>query len=506
MSQMKIKNALISVYNKDGLSAIISKLDAFGVNIYSTGGSANFISNMGVKVTEVEQITNYPSILGGRVKTLHPVIFGGILARRAEASDMETVSEYNIPLFDLVVVDLYPFEETVAATADEQQIIEKIDIGGVALIRAAAKNFTYTGVVSSKDDYDWFLEQLIAGEGSMSVEQRKTMAAKAFAVCAHYDVCIANYFNPKPEVYLQNSTKLGQTLRYGENPHQYASFYGNLSAHFEQLHGKEISFNNLADVDAALALAYEMKTEHHFFAIIKHSNVCGAAAGINCLDAWQKALAGDPESAFGGILICNTEIDEHTATEIDALFFEVLLAPSFTPEALRILKQKKNRILLKINKYPRQDLLVSTAIDGFLVQETDGINAGKLENKGGRNANEEELSDLLFANVLCKHLKSNAICIVKNKQLLGKGAGQTSRIDALKQAIAKAQGFGFSLTGAVLASDAFFPFDDCIQMTHEAGIMAIIQPGGSIRDSDTISYAVEKNMVLVFTGSRHFKH
>jgi phosphoribosylaminoimidazolecarboxamide formyltransferase/IMP cyclohydrolase len=506
MSQMKIKNALISVYNKDGLSAIISKLDAFGVNIYSTGGSANFISNMGVKVTEVEQITNYPSILGGRVKTLHPVIFGGILARRAEASDMETVSEYNIPLFDLVVVDLYPFEETVAATEDEQQIIEKIDIGGVALIRAAAKNFTYTGVVSSKDDYDWFFEQLIAGEGSMSVEQRKTMAAKAFAVCAHYDVCIANYFNPKPEVYLQNSTKLGQTLRYGENPHQYASFYGNLSAHFEQLHGKEISFNNLADVDAALALAYEMKTEHHFFAIIKHSNVCGAAAGINCLDAWQKALAGDPESAFGGILICNTEIDEHTATEIDDLFFEVLLAPSFTPEALRILKQKKNRILLKINKYPKQDLLLSTAVDGFLVQETDGINAGKLENKGGRNANEGELSDLLFANVLCKHLKSNAICIVKNKQLLGKGAGQTSRIDALNQAIAKAQGFGFSLTGAVLASDAFFPFDDCIQMTHEAGIMAIIQPGGSIRDSDTISYAVEKNMVLVFTGSRHFKH
>jgi len=503
---MKIKNALISVYNKDGLSAIISKLDAFGVNIYSTGGSANFIANIGVKVTDVEQITNYPSILGGRVKTLHPVVFGGILARRAEASDMETVSEYNIPLFDLVVVDLYPFEETVAATDDEQQIIEKIDIGGVALIRAAAKNFTYTGVVSSKDDYDWFLEQLISGEGSMSIEQRKTMAAKAFAVCAHYDVCIANYFNPKPELYLQNSTKLGQMLRYGENPHQCASFYGNLNAHFEQLHGKEISFNNLADVDAALALAYEMKTEHHFFAIIKHSNVCGAAAGINSLDAWQKALEGDPESAFGGILICNTEIDEQTATEIDALFFEVLLAPSFTSEGLRILKQKKNRILLKINKYPRQDLLVSTAIDGFLVQETDGINTGKLENKGGRNANKEELSDLLFANVLCKHLKSNAICIVKNKQLLGKGAGQTSRIDALKQAITKAQGFGFSMSRAVLASDAFFPFDDCIKMTHEAGIMAIIQPGGSIRDSDTIAYAVENEMALVFTGSRHFKH
>lgn len=499
----KISSALISVFYKDGLEPVVQQLKAIGATIYSTGGTQKFIEDLGIDVVPVENLTSYPSILGGRVKTLHPSVFGGILGRRSNETDVQEMQQYNIPTLDLVIVDLYPFEETLAQTNDEKAIIEKIDIGGPSMIRAAAKNFADVTVIASKEDYQPLVDLLQNQSGSISLEQRKAFAAKAFQVVAHYDIAINNYFNASSPLTVVGAGQ--QTpLRYGENPHQKAVFFGNLNECFEQLHGKEISYNNLVDIDAAMELIKEFTDTT--FAIIKHTNVCGISSRPAVAEAWKDALAGDPESAFGGVLVCNKEIDAATADAINEIFFEVLLAPSFAADALEKLKAKKNRILLQLKNTNTTPNIYKNAVNGTLQQGKDQGNYEKWEEAGGRETTAEEREDLVFANLVCKHLKSNAIALVKNRQLVGKGCGQTSRIDALRHAVEKAKQFNFDLQGAVMASDAFFPFNDCVQMGHEAGITAFIEPGGSIRDKDSITYCKENNLALVMTGMRHFRH
>jgi phosphoribosylaminoimidazolecarboxamide formyltransferase/IMP cyclohydrolase len=499
----KISAALISVFYKDGLEPVVRQLKSQGTIIYSTGGTQKFIEDLGIDVVPVEKLTSYPSILGGRVKTLHPLVFGGILGRRSNEVDLQEMKEYGIPELDLVIVDLYPFQETLLTTSDEKQIIEKIDIGGPSMIRGAAKNFSDVAVIASKNDYGELVTLLKNQNGETTLMQRKAFAAKAFQIVADYDIAISNYFNPGAPL-----TVFGQeektVLRYGENPHQQAAFYGNLNQCFTQLHGKEISYNNLVDIDAAIELIKEFSNTT--FAVIKHTNVCGAASRPTVSEAWKEALAGDTESAFGGVLVCNGSIDGTTASSINEIFFEVLIATSFSDEALSILKSKKNRILLQLNEKAFADKMYKSVLNGTLVQDKDKGNYSKWEEVGGRKANESEKEDLEFGNIICKHLKSNAIALVKNKQLIGKGCGQTSRIDALRQAVEKGKQFNFDLNGAVMASDAFFPFSDCVQLGKEAGITAFIQPGGSIRDKDSIEYCVQHNLVMVMTGLRHFKH
>jgi phosphoribosylaminoimidazolecarboxamide formyltransferase/IMP cyclohydrolase len=500
----KISSALISVFYKEGLETIVKQLHGMNVTLYSTGGTQKFIEQLNIPVTPVETLTTYPSILGGRVKTLHPTIFGGILGRRDNDTDLREMKEYNIPELDLVIVDLYPFEETLNATTEEKLIVEKIDIGGVSLIRAAGKNYKDVLIVASPEQYT-DLEIVIEEEDcSPSLETRRKFAAKAFEICAQYDIAISNYFNPDNNIkILDHGTS--SVLRYGENPHQQAIFYGDSSKIFTQLNGKEISYNNLVDIDAALQLITEFGEPG--FAIIKHTNVCGIAMRHNIHEAWKAALAGDPESAFGGVLICNGVINKETALAINDIFFEVLLAQGFEADALDVLKTKKNRILLKYNPWSTpQSKIYKSVLNGTLVQDTDNGNFTTWDDHGTRQASATEKADLEFANVVCKHLKSNAIALVKNKQLVGKGCGQTSRIDSLRQSIEKAKQFDFDLAGAVLASDAFFPFDDCVKMAHEAGIRAFVQPGGSIRDKDSIEYCKSNDLAMVITGLRHFRH
>ena len=504
-----IKSALISVFSKEGLEPIVKKLNSLGVVFYSTGGTEQYLNSLGIEVVPVEAVTSYPSILGGRVKTLHPKVFGGILNRQDNAGDVAELEQYEIPQIDLVIVDLYPFEKTVAGNAPEQDIIEKIDIGGISLIRAAAKNFKDVVCIASMEDYNTFLEVLENGNGRTSLEQRKHFAAKAFNVSSHYDSAIFNYFNSNHEIAtLKISETKGQVLRYGENPHQKGFFFGNLEAMFDKLHGKELSYNNLLDVDAAVNLISEFKNEAPTFAILKHNNACGIATRNTVKQAYLDALACDPTSAFGGILITNVGIDKATAEEINPLFCEVVIAPSYEPEALAVLQSKKNRIILKQQEVALPKTLVRTALNGVLVQErdakTDSIEDLTYVTNNKPSAN--ELDDLLFASKICKHTKSNTIVLAKNKQLCASGTGQTSRVDALKQAIEKAKGFQFDLNGAVMASDAFFPFPDCVEIAHKAGITSVIQPGGSVKDQLSIEYCNENNVSMVFTGARHFKH
>jgi phosphoribosylaminoimidazolecarboxamide formyltransferase / IMP cyclohydrolase len=505
----KIQSALISVFHKDGLAPIVEKLDQLGVTLYSTGGTEKFIHDLGINVIPVEEVTEYPSILGGRVKTLHPKIFGGILNRQEHEGDRIEMRQFNIPQLDLVIVDLYPFEKTVASGASEQDIIEKIDIGGISLIRAAAKNFNDTLCVSSMEDYDQVLEIITENNGATTFEQRRYFAAKAFNVSSHYDTAIFNYFNTVAEIHaLKVSETQGQVLRYGENPHQKGYFFGDFDAMFDKLHGKELSYNNLLDVDAAVNLMSEFMGESPTFAILKHNNACGIAQRDHLKKAYLDALAGDPVSAFGGILISNTEIDAATAEEINHLFCEVVIAPSYSNEALEILKGKKNRIILVQKLFDLPQNTVRTCLNGTLVQDRDNLTdtpdnlIGATHNK----PNEKELEDLLFASKVCKHTKSNTIVLAKNKQLFASGTGQTSRVDALRQAIDKANSFQFDLKGAVMASDAFFPFPDCVEIAHKAGITAVIQPGGSIKDELSVDYCNQHNVSMVFTGVRHFKH
>ena len=496
----KIKSALISVYYKDGLEPVVRKLHASGIKIFSTGGTQKFIEELKIPVTGVESLTNYPSILGGRVKTLHPSVFGGILGRRDEASDLKEMKDFNIPEIDLVIVDLYPFAETLASTDDEKSIIEKIDIGGPSMIRAGAKNFKQVLVVAAKEEYKPLLQLLNDQQGETSVEQRKAFATKAFEVVKQYDIAISDYFS-------KESGKGPVVLRYGENPHQNASFDGDLSKIFHQLHGKEISYNNLVDIDAAIQLMREFEETDVTFAIIKHTNVCGIATRTEVIDAWKAALAGDPESAFGGVLICNQVINEQTAESIDSIFFEVLLAKDFDDKAYSILRSRKNRILLKLSpEIILPETMYKSVLNGRLQQDVDKGSYLEWKEVGGHETTAREKADLQFANIVCKHLKSNAIALVLNKQLIGKGCGQTSRIDALRQAIEKARQFDFDLTNAVMASDAFFPFNDCVKLGHDAGITAFIQPGGSIRDKESIEYCVQNDLAMVLTGMRHFRH
>jgi phosphoribosylaminoimidazolecarboxamide formyltransferase / IMP cyclohydrolase len=500
----KIKSALISVFYKDGMETIARQLHQLGVVIYSTGGTEKFIKDLGIPCVPVESLTSYPSILGGRVKTLHPSVFGGVLGRRNNEQDLQEMKAHNIPEIDLVIVDLYPFEETLASTKEESLIIEKIDIGGPSMIRAAAKNFNDVLVVAAREQYGDLEKLLVSEEGMTSRDQRKAFAARAFEIVMNYDIAISNYFNTdNPLQYID--TRCKQDLRYGENPHQQAVFNGDLTKWFQQHHGKELSYNNLVDVDAAIHLIREF-TECTF-AIIKHTNVCGIASRSSIHQAWIDALAGDSESAFGGVLVCNGTITKETAEAISEIFFEVLIAQQFDADAMRILKGKKNRILLTCHPHliePGRQM--KQVANGVLMQDNDEGNYTEWKEVGGRETTEAEKADLEFANVVGKHLKSNAIALVKNKQLVGKGCGQTSRIDALRQAIEKAKQFKFDLTGAALASDAFFPFNDCVQIAHEAGVTSFIQPGGSIRDKDSIDYCVENNLAMVMTGKRHFKH
>jgi phosphoribosylaminoimidazolecarboxamide formyltransferase/IMP cyclohydrolase len=504
-----IKSALISVFHKDGLAPIVQKLNDLNVTIYSTGGTENFIKELGINVVPVDEVTSYPSILGGRVKTLHPKVFGGILNRQDNENDIAELAEYNIPQIDLVIVDLYPFEKTVASGAAEQDIIEKIDIGGISLIRAAAKNFKDTVILSSMEQYDAFLNLITENNGVTTISDRKKLAGKAFNISSHYDTAIFNYFNlDHKEPVLKISETNGKVLRYGENPHQKGFFFGDLEAIFDKLHGKELSYNNLLDVDAAVNLMNEFAGEDPTFAILKHNNACGFAQRASIHQAYVDALAGDPVSAFGGVLISNTEIDKSTAEEIHKLFCEVVIAPSFNNEALEILKGKKNRVLLVQKKNELPETSVRTCLNGTLVQEKDNITdaLGDLTYATNTKPSDKELKDLLFASKICKHTKSNTIVFTKNNQLLASGTGQTSRVDALRQAIEKAISFGFDLNGAVMASDAFFPFPDCVEIAEKAGIKSVIQPGGSIKDQLSIDYCNENNVSMVLTGTRHFKH
>lgn len=500
--QKKIQSALISVFYKDGLEKIVDQLQKNNVTIYSTGGTQDFIEKLGVRCVPVESLTSYPSILGGRVKTLHPSVFGGILGKRNDDTHLAEMKQYNIPEMDLVIVDLYPFEETVKSTDDESLIIEKIDIGGPSMIRAAAKNHRDVVVVAAKNDYQLLVDILASQNGETTLEQRRMFAIKAFDVCTAYDTAISSYFNNISVETPFNKEK--KTLRYGENPHQPAAFFGNLAEIFDQLHGKELSYNNLVDVDAAVNIIREFSDTS--FAIIKHTNVCGVASRASVKEAWDAALAGDPESAFGGVLVCNAPIDAATAAAINEIFFEVLIAPSFDEEALKTLQSKKNRILLQMKKAGLPAMQYKSLLNGILLQQNDEGNYAEWKEAGGRETTAEEKEDLVFSNIICKHLKSNAIALVKNKQLIGKGCGQTSRIDALRHAIEKSKQFNFDLNGSALASDAFFPFDDCVKIAHAAGIHSFIQPGGSIRDNDSIEYCKQNGLAMVITGMRHFKH
>jgi len=503
----RINSALISVFDKGNLEPIINKLNSLGVKIYSTGGTKQFIEKLGVEVIAVEDLTDYPSILGGRVKTLHPKVFGGILARRDNDSDKEHLEKYQIPEIDLVIVDLYPFENTVASGASEQDIIEKIDIGGISLIRATAKNFKDTLIVPSKDQYQDLINLLEEKNGETSIEDRKRFALNAFNVSSHYDTAIFNYFNADINLpVFKQSSLSGTELRYGENPHQKGFFHGNLDDVFDQLHGKQISYNNLLDIEAAVQLIAEF--HETTFAVMKHNNACGIASRDKLVDAWNDALAGDPVSAFGGILITNKEVDMQSAIEIDKIFFEVIIAPSYDNHALEVLKKKKNRIILiqKMFDFPKTQY--RSMLHGALVQDRDlKIEiVDDLKTATKKAPTSKEVEDLLFANKLVKHSKSNTIVLAKNKQLCASGVGQTSRVDALKQAINKAQCFEFDLNGAVMASDAFFPFADSVQIANEAGVTTVIQPGGSVRDKESIDYCDNHDMAMVFTGTRHFKH
>lgn len=504
----KIQSALISVFYKDGLETLVDTLAAKGITIYSTGGTRDFIEKRDIPVIPVETLTAYPSILGGRVKTLHPLVFGGILGKRDEEQHRQDMQQYRIPEIDLVIVDLYPFEETVRQTSDEKAIIEKIDIGGPSMLRAAAKNHRDVVVIADKTDYAVLNQLLLDQDGATSYEQRRAFAVKAFDVCTAYDTAISNYFHQT--AFETPFHKPEKSLRYGENPHQSAAYYGDLDAIFTQLHGKELSYNNLVDVDAALQLISEFERSSaeadHTFAIIKHTNVCGVAQRPGVKESWDAALAGDPESAFGGVLVCNGTVDRATAEAISEIFFEVLISPAFTDEALAILTAKKNRILLQTKTRAVAKFQYKSLLNGVLVQQTDEGNYAEWKESGGRDTTADEKTDLAFANLICKHLKSNAITLVKNKQLVGKGCGQTSRIDSLRQAIEKAKQFAFDLDGAVMASDAFFPFDDCVKLGHEAGIRSFIQPGGSIRDKDSMEYCRQAGLAMVITGQRHFKH
>ena len=503
----KIQSALISVYYKDKLDHIVKELNRLGVKIYSTGGTQSFIEGLGVKVTAVEDLTSYPSILGGRVKTLHPKVFGGILGRRDNAGDLAEMKKFEIPEIDLVIVDLYPFEETVKAGKSEEDIIEKIDIGGISLIRAAAKNFKDTVIVSSKSDYGHLLELLQAKNGVSDIEDRKRFAARAFMTSSHYDTLIFNYFNRSYNFEVFKKSELsGKVLRYGENPHQRGVFYGELNELFDILNGKELSYNNLVDVDAAINLVAEF--EAPTVAIIKHTNSCGLASRDSISEAYKAAFACDTTSAFGGVIAANRTIDAATATEMNTLFFEVLIAPTYDDEALAILKSKKNRIIIQQKAKAPVTKTFKNLLNGVLEQDADQRAEGKNEFKLAttKAPTEQQIADLTFAVIAVKHLKSNGIALVKNRQLVGMGCGQTSRIDALQGAIKKAKEFGFDLNGAVMASDAFFPFPDCVNIAHEAGIVAISQPGGSIKDQDSIDAANKNGQAMVMTGVRHFRH
>lgn len=509
MSQVKIQSALISVFHKDNLAPIVEKLGALGVQIYSTGGTQTFIEELGVPVTAVEDLTSYPSIFGGRVKTLHPKVFGGILHRRDNPDDLKQAKEFQIPSIDLVIVDLYPFEATVASGAPEQDIIEKIDIGGISLIRAAAKNFKDVVIVSSRDQYPTLEKLLNEKNGSTDLSDRKALAAQAFDVSSHYDTAIFNYFNQDEELErFKVSQKEGQTLRYGENPHQKGQFFGPLDELFEKLNGKELSYNNLVDVDAAVSLIEEFSNDEKAFAILKHTNACGVAIGNTVKEAYLKAFAADTVSAFGGVLVSNQPIDLAAAEELNSLFFEVLIAPAFDTDALDLLKGKKNRILL-VKKHPlNTKKQYKSLLNGVIVQDrdlvTDQISDFKQVTK--KATTDAENHALAFASKICKHTKSNTIILAKEGQMLSSGVGQTSRVDALKQAIEKAKAFGFDLNGAVMASDAFFPFPDCVEIAKSEGIAAVIQPGGSIKDDLSIEFCDKNGMAMVFTGTRHFKH
>ncbi len=504
---VKIKNALISVYYKDGLAPLVQYLAQQGVTLFSTGGTEQFIKDLNLPVTAVEDLTGYPSILGGRVKTLHPKVFGGILNRRNLAGDQEQIGQYEIPEIDLVIVDLYPFEETVKAGGTDEEIIEKIDIGGISLIRAAAKNFNDVVIIASKNDYGTLLQQLEDQDGATTLAQRKSFAKTAFHTSSHYDTAIFNYFNTEePLNVFKQSVTQAQTLRYGENPHQQGTFYGNLDEMFTKLNGKELSYNNLVDVDAAVSLIDEF-TEPTF-AILKHTNACGLASRATVLEAWKDALACDPVSAFGGVLITNQEVDLATATEINNLFFEVLIAPSYEPAAVELFKAKKNRVILQRNEVELSKKQFKTLLNGVIEQDKDlsleGADQMKVVTE--KSPSDESIQDLIFANKIVKHTKSNTIVFVKDNVLLASGVGQTSRVDALKQAVVKADSFGFSLVGAVMASDAFFPFPDCVELAADAGIVAVLQPGGSIKDQDSIDKCNERGIAMVTTGVRHFKH
>ena len=502
-----IHSALISVFSKDGLEPIVRQLHEQNVTLYSTGGTEDFIRNLEIPVISVEDITSYPSILGGRVKTLHPKIFGGILNRQDNELDVQQMAEFNVPQIDLVIVDLYPFEKTVASGASETDIIEKIDIGGISLIRAAAKNFKDTVIVASVDEYSMFLSLLSTQNGATTLQDRRALATKAFQVSSHYDTAIFNYFNTDETIYNQSLSN-GQMLRYGENPHQKGFFFGDLEAMFQKLHGKELSYNNLLDVDAAVNLMLEFKNEDPTFAILKHNNACGLATRKTIKQAYLDALACDPTSAFGGVLIANCTIDAATALVISPLFCEVVIAPDYDAEAVNILSEKKNRIILVQNEVELPQRQVRTALNGLLVQDKNNItdNKAHLKTVTLTAPTAQETEDLLFASKICKNTKSNTIVFAKNQTLIASGTGQTSRVDALRQAIEKANTFGFDLHGAVMASDAFFPFPDCIAIASAVGITAVIQPGGSIKDALSIEYCNENKVAMVFTGTRHFKH
>ncbi|MBO5963249.1 MAG: bifunctional phosphoribosylaminoimidazolecarboxamide formyltransferase/IMP cyclohydrolase [Bacteroidales bacterium] len=503
----KIKGALISVFYKDGLDEIVKLLDANGVEIYSTGGTYDYICNLGIQAKTVEGLTGYPSILGGRVKTLHPKVFGGILARRENAQDMEQTKNYEIPQIDLVIVDLYPFKKTVESGACEADIIEKIDIGGISLIRAAAKNFKDVLIVPSVEHYAELMELLSKQECATSLEDRRRFASYAFAQSSDYDTAIFEYFNQQTQMpVFKQSSHEAKVLRYGENPHQKGVFYGDLESFVEQLHGKEISYNNIGDIDAACRLIDDF--EETTFAIIKHNNACGLASRKTLKEAYEAALAGDPVSAFGGVLVCNRTIDKETAEVMNSLFMEICIAPDYSEEALEILKCKKNRILLKRKDTPMPEMQFRSALNGILVQDADNVveKAEDLKSVTSTSLTEEQKQDLIFANKLVKHTKSNAIVLAKNQQLCASGTGQTSRVDALRQAIEKAKSFGFELEGAVMASDAFFPFPDCVEIAHKEGIKAVIQPGGSVKDDLSIEFCEKNNIAMAMTGNRHFKH
>jgi phosphoribosylaminoimidazolecarboxamide formyltransferase / IMP cyclohydrolase len=507
MSNKRIQSALISVFYKEGLSDIVKLLHKLNVKIYSTGGTYNFLSDIEIPAEKVEDLTSYPSILGGRVKTLHPSVFGGILARRENNSDIEQLTKYNIPEIDLVIVDLYPFEETLKSTDEEEEIIEKIDIGGISLIRAAAKNYNDVLVVSGREQYGDLLSLLKEKDGMTSLADRRLFAAKAFMTSSNYDTAIFGYFNREAKLpVFRESINMSYQLRYGENPHQQGIFFGDPEHFFSKLHGKEISYNNLLDLEAALSLIDEFAIPT--YVIIKHNNACGVASRQNATEAWKDALACDPVSAFGGVIVTNRQVDDETAVEIDKIFFEIIIAPGFTEKALEILKQKKNRIILLRNEIGKKKYSYRSLLSGVLWQEADNSTelVADMKPVTAKVPDAREFEDLVFANIIVKHSKSNAIVLVKNSQLCASGIGQTSRVDALKQAIEKAKSFGFDLNGAVMASDAYFPFADSVEIAHKAGITAVVQPGGSVRDKDSIDYCSSNGMAMVFTGIRHFKH